>query len=110
MVCSSCGNMGIFHNHASFAFILPTLFFWWGKPKKILLFALVNTAIQCICVLSRILYLRYEVLEYILSPSQSPFFMNLYEAAFLGFMLVVILNLVMKRKINRHIQVDEFLV
>lgn len=105
---ASCGYGGIFRNAVNFALAFGlclyfTMLFWWKSPKKMVLFILINTAIQTLCVLGRVLYLRYEVLERMIPPSQSPWFMNLFVPAFLGFQLAVILNLIMKKKIDGYV-------
>ena len=102
---SSCGYGGMIRNTVNFALAFGlcfyfTMIFWWKHPKKIILFILINTTIQSICVWGRVLYLRYEVLERMIPPSQSCWFMNLFIPAFLGFQLAIILNLVMKKKID----------
>lgn len=108
-VFTSCGGyMGRFHNHASFATAFGlclyfTLFFWWGKPKKMLLFACINTLIQAICVFVKVLYLRYEVLERMIEPGQNSHFMNLYMAAFVGFHIAIVLNGYVKKRLYGYV-------
>lgn len=76
-----------------------TLLFWWRYPKKLLLLIGINIGLQVLCIISKVVYVRYFILPLgVDSGIRIPF--PLYDAVFLGFQLAIILNFFIKKRME----------